>query len=181
MTKFPEPVADVFSADTPIDDRSTPRVCSDRQEGSFGDHASRRHHPEPLVGHSLCGKKQEDASDDRNKLPPQYRRGQRQQLADLRDDVAGSHQEGYAVGQPNPGECGQRIALQTRDPDSTRPPPSCCVELTGRVHDGDELGRLYRSRSSGRPYAWKFFWRRKTVMFDGRRRSEYLAIALECQ
>jgi hypothetical protein len=86
-------------------------VRSDRQEGSFGDHASRRYHPEPLVGQFLRGEEQEDASDDRDKLPPQYRRGLLQQLADLRDDVAGSHQEGDAVVRPNPGECGQRIVL----------------------------------------------------------------------
>ena len=56
------------------------------------------------------------------KLPPQYRRGLLHQLADLRDDVAGSHQEGHAVGQPNPGECGQRIVHQTRAPDSIATP-----------------------------------------------------------
>ena len=90
MTKPPESVVDVFSADTPIDDRFTPRVRSDRQEGSSGDHASRRHHPEPLVGQFLRGEEQEYTSDDREKLPPQYRKGLLQQLADLRDDVAGS-------------------------------------------------------------------------------------------
>ena len=73
-----------------------PRVCSNRQESPFGDHASRRHHPEPLVGQFLHGEEQEDASDDREKLPPQYRRGLRRQLADLRDDEAGSRQEGDA-------------------------------------------------------------------------------------
>src|SRR5215813_2726499 len=52
-------------------------------------------------------------------------------------------------------------------------------ELTGRVHDGDALELLYRSHSSGPPSASRFFWKWKTVMSDERRRSEYLAIALE--
>jgi hypothetical protein len=76
------------------------------------------------VGQFLRGEEQGDTSQDREKLPPQYRRGPLQQLAGLRDDAAGSQQEGYFVGQPNPGECGQRIVNQTGDPDSMRPSAS---------------------------------------------------------
>jgi len=47
-------------------------VRFDRQEGSFGDHAFRRHHPEPLAGQFLRGEEEEDTSDDRQKLLLQY-------------------------------------------------------------------------------------------------------------
>jgi hypothetical protein len=47
-------------------------VRFDRQEGSFGDHAFRRHHPELLVRQFLRGEGQADTSDYRQKLPPQY-------------------------------------------------------------------------------------------------------------
>jgi len=61
----------------------------DRQEGSFGARLSRLHHPESLAGQFLQAEEQEDTSDDREKLPPQYRRGLLQQLADMRDDATG--------------------------------------------------------------------------------------------
>ena len=79
-------------------------MCSNRQEAPFADHVSRRHHPEPLVGQFLHGEEQEGASDDREKLPPQYRRGLLHQLAGPRDEVAGSHQDADTVGQSNLGE-----------------------------------------------------------------------------
>jgi hypothetical protein len=47
-------------------------VRFDRQEDFLGDHAFRRHHPEPLAGQFLRGEEQEDTSDDRQKLLLQY-------------------------------------------------------------------------------------------------------------
>jgi len=42
-----------------------------------------------LAGQFLQVEQQEDTSDDREKLAPQYRRGLLQQLADMRDDATG--------------------------------------------------------------------------------------------
>lgn len=104
MIKPPESAVDIHPADAPTDDQFTTRVRSDPQERFFGDHAFRRHHPETLVGQFLHGEAQEGASDDREKLPPQYRKGLLHQFAGPRDEVAGSHQEADTVGQSNLGE-----------------------------------------------------------------------------
>ena len=72
------------------------------------------------MGQFLQGEKQGDISEVRERLSPQYRRGLQQQLAGLRDDAVGSYLEGRVVCQRCPGECGQRIAHQTRDPNIVR-------------------------------------------------------------
>jgi hypothetical protein len=82
---------------------------------------------------------EKDAPNDRKQFSPHIARGCSGQLTDLRDDGQGGGEQGHTMGQPTLGSMWR-----------SRP---MILGLTGRVHDGDALGPLYRSRLSGQPYA----------------------------
>ena len=76
------------------------------------------HPPSPserLIWRFLRGEVRDNTSEDREKSRRNLVGDCRDQCVNLSDEVVGSHDAGYAIGQPNPGERGQPIVFQTKN------------------------------------------------------------------